>query len=158
RRPDMLATPRMISWPVALLTTLVTVLLTVSSVTSTVVFCACIALALIGPAPAQLALTIATLVNYGNLAIFKVGADGVLIRVVLVAAVLRILPLLRASDFRLLWPVWVFGIVSAVTSAAVSPAVAVSVVKALTFTLAATAVVIAYQRIPPAQLAKLQTW
>jgi O-antigen ligase len=149
----------MISWPVAVLTVVVAGLLAVSHVTTTVLLSACIVLAVLGPSGALQALTIGTLVSYGNPALIGFGPqDGVLVRALLVVAVLRILPLVRASDLRLLWPVLVFGVVSAATSAAASPAVAVSIMKIITFTLTVTAVLVAFRRIPPAQLRKLQSW
>jgi O-antigen ligase len=149
----------MFNWLLAVLTAVVVALLTTSPVVVTIVMSGCIALALLGPARAVQALTIGTLITYANPAIIKMGpADGILLRVVLIAAVVRVLPTMKGSDVRLVWPVWLFGIVLAITSAIVSPAVGVSLMKDITFTLAASVVLVAVNGTPPAQLQKLQTW
>jgi hypothetical protein len=116
-------------------------------------------MAFIGPARALQALTIATLIVYANPAIVKSGpASGILLRLVLIAVVLRMVPTIRASDLRLLWPVWLFALIVALTSVATSPALPISIMKAVTFALAATAVLVAYNRLSPAQLKQIQSW
>jgi hypothetical protein len=148
-----------INWLFVLLTTIVVFLLTTSHVVVTIVMSVCIALALISRVGAMQALTIGTLVNYANPAIIKLGSgDGILLRVVLIVAAVRVLPTMKGSDLRLLWPIWLFGITLAITSTIVSPALAVSLMKVVTFTLAASVTLVAVNGISPAQLQKLQTW
>jgi hypothetical protein len=54
--------------------------------------------------------------------------------------------------------VWVFALISALTSAANSPVVEISMMKIAEFTFAATAILISFNHLTPRQLAKLQTW
>lgn len=149
----------MISWRLAGLIVLAILALATSSVMSTAAMVACLGIAFIGPGRALQALTIATLICYANPAIVKYGpANGLLLRLVLIAVVLRMVPTIRASDLRLLWPVWLFTLIVTLTSVATSPAVPISVMKAVTFALAATAVLMAYNRLTPTQLSQLQAW
>jgi hypothetical protein len=149
----------MISWPLAALVALAVALLAVSPVTSLILLAGCVVAALVGPAYALQALAIATLINYANPQIVKfTPLAGVLDRVVLLAAILRVLPMLRGADLRLVWPIWLFGLLSALTSIATSPALEISVMKVITFTLVATAVVIASGRVRAASVPRLQTW
>jgi hypothetical protein len=151
--------PRLISWRLAALTIVAVGLLAVSPVISTIALTACVLAALVGPAYALQALMIATLITYGNPAIIKLSPlAGVLLRLVLLAAIARMLFMLRGSDVRLLWPIWLFALLSALTSAMRSPALAISLMKILTFTLASTAVLVAFARLQAARLAQMQSW
>lgn len=148
-----------ISWPLALTVTLCVGALAAASAAATVILGACIVAALIGPKQTIQALTAATLIAYANPLIVKPGAaEGVLVRLVLIAAVLRIVPSIRAADLRLVWPVWLFAAVAGVTSWQSSPAVVISSMKVVTFALATTVVLVAYNHLRPAQLAGLQRW
>ncbi len=150
---------RMISWPLACGVTLGVAALAASSVVAVVALGGCVIAALIGPASALQALTIATLITYANPAIVKLGPfAGALLRLVMVAAILRVLPMLRGRDLRLVWPVWLLGAVSAATSYFSSRAFEISIMKVITFTLAATAVLVAFERVRGERLLKLQTW
>ena len=98
---------RMISWPVAALTAVGVALLAVSAKVATIFIGACVLAALIGPAYAIQALTITTLITYANPAIVKLEPEAsALARLVLVAAVLRVLPMVRGADLRRIWPIW----------------------------------------------------
>ncbi|HVN44310.1 MAG TPA: hypothetical protein VMT66_03585 [Steroidobacteraceae bacterium] len=149
----------LISWRLAALLTLGTALLAISPIASIIALIACALAALVGPSYALQALTIATLIAYGNPAIFKSGpTSAILVRLVLLAAVVRALCMLRGSDLRLLWPIGLFGVLSALTSLLRSPAVTISIMKVITFTLASSAVLIAFLRLPAARLPRIQTW
>lgn len=150
---------RLISWRLAVLVAVGIALLAVSPVVSAVVLGGCVVAALLGPGYALRALMIATLVSYANPAIIKLTPEaGALARLVLVAATLRVLPLVRAAHLRLLWPIWLLGALSALTSYMTSPAVSISLMKVITFTLAATVVVVAYGRLDSERQARMQSW
>jgi hypothetical protein len=133
--------------------------LAATSAVAAAVLVGCIIAALLTPKLAVQALMVATLVAYGNGYIIKPAPmEGVLLRLVLAAAVLRILPTVRGSDLRLLWPVWLFSIVEALTSLQTSPAVSISLMKVMEFICGITAVLVAYNHVKPSQLAGLQRW
>lgn len=133
--------------------------LATSSAVGVAVLAACIAAALIGPMQAIQALTVATLVAYGNPHIIKPAAtEGVLLRLVLVAAVLRLAPTIRSSDLGRLWPVWLFAIVEGAVSLKTSPAVVISLMKAAEFAFGVTAVLVAYNHVRGPKLVRLQRW
>lgn len=149
----------MIAWWVAVATVVAVVLMAVSHAFTTVVLGACVFFTLIGPASALRALTVATLVIYANPAVIKLGeGDGILLRVALLTATLRILLTMRSSDLPLVWPIWLFGAIAALTSYETSPAVAISIMKVITFVAATTVVLSAYNRLRPTQLKSLQSW
>ncbi len=148
-----------ISWRVALLVAVACVALASSSVVPTVGMACCVLLAFMGPVRTLQALMVSTLITYSNPHIVKHGvADGVLFRVVLIAAVLRVMVSLRLSDLRLVWPVWLFALTAAATSTATSQALPISLMKIAEFTFATTAVLIAFNHLKPAELARLQSW
>lgn len=147
------------SIPLSIAVVVVILGLAASSVVATAVLAACIVAALISPLRAIQALMVATLVAYGNAHIIKPGpAEGVLLRLVLVAAILRVLPTIRGSDLRLLWPVWLFAAAEGLSSLQTSPAVTISLMKVAEFLCGVTAVLVAYNHVKRAQLAKLQRW
>jgi hypothetical protein len=151
--------PAMISWRIVIGTLAVLAGMWVSGWVSTALVAGCVAAAFVGPQRALQAMMVATLVTYANILIFHPGPfTGVLQRIVLVSMALRILPMIRGSDLRILWPVWVFSLLCAITSAVTSPALPISLMKIVTFAVAATAVLIAFRRITPRALASLQTW
>ena len=151
--------PRLISWRLAALITVGVALLALSPIVSTVALGACVIAALIGPTYALQAMMAATLIAYANPAIIKLAPEsGALLRLVLVAAMLRILPLMRASHLRLLWPIWLFGALMALTSYVKSPAVSISIMKVITFTLASSVVTIAYARLDAERQLRMQSW
>lgn len=154
RRPSEL-----VSWRLAVTFTVGVVALAASPAVGAVVLGACIAAALLGPAQAVQALMVATLVAYGNPAIIKTPPfQGVLLRLVLLAAILRLVPTMRGSDLRLVWPVWLFAIAEAFSSMHDSPAVLISLMKVAELFCGVTAVLIAYNHVRPAQLAGLHRW
>jgi hypothetical protein len=147
------------SWGLALIVTLCVCALAVSSAIATVILAGCIVAALIGPMQAVQALTAATLIAYANPLIVKPGPmEGVLLRLVLIAAVVRVIPMIRGSDLRLVWPAWLFALVEGLSSVQTSPAVVISVMKVVTFGFATTAVLVAYNHVRPSQIAGLQRW
>ena len=151
--------PRLISWRLAALITVGVALLALSPIVSTVALGACVIAALIGPTYALQAMMAATLIAYANPAIIKLAPEsGALLRLVLVAAMLRILPLMRASHLSLLWPIWLFGALMALTSYVKSPAVSISIMKVITFTLASSVVTIAYARLDAERQLRMQSW
>jgi hypothetical protein len=154
RRPAEL-----VSWRLAVVFTIGVVALAASPTVGVVVLGGCIAAALVGPVQAVQALMVATLVAYGNPAIIKPEpGEGVLLRLVLLAAILRLVPTMRGSDLRLVWPVWLFSIAEAFSSIHDSPAVLISLMKVAELFCGVTAVLIAYNHVRPAQLAGLQRW
>jgi hypothetical protein len=154
RRPAEL-----VSWPLALMFTIGVVALAASPAVGAAVLGCCAAAALIGPVQAVQALTVATLVAYGNPSIFKpFPAEGVLLRVVLLAAILRLVPTMRGSDLRLVWPVWLFSAAEAYSSVQESPAVYISLMKVAEFFCGVTALLIAFNHMKTSQLASLQRW
>jgi hypothetical protein len=149
----------LISWRLAAVFAVGAAALAASSAVGTAVLAGCVVAALVSPLRAIQALTVATLVAYGNPAIIEQSpAVGVLLRLVLLCAIVRVVPTLRASDLRLLWPVWLFSLVEALSSLQTSPAVAISMMKVLEFSSGVTAVLIAYNHIKPPELASLQRW
>lgn len=151
--------PELVSWRLALIFAIGVGALVASSVAGTVILGCCVAAALIGPKQAIQALMVATLVAYGNTGIIKASAtEGVLLRLVLIAAVVRLVPTMRGSDLRLVWPVWLFSIVEAFSSIQESPAVTISLMKVAEFICGVTAVLIAYNHVKPSQLASLHRW
>ena len=147
----------MISWPLAVIFTVGVGALAASPAAGTVILGGCVAAALIGPAQALQALAVATLIAYGNPHIIKPPPmGGVLLRFVLIAAALRVAPTLRGSDLRLLWPVWLLSLVAILTSILTSPAVDISIMKAVEFFLGVTTVLVAYNHVRRSQLERLQ--
>lgn len=154
RRPTEL-----VSWRLAVAFTTGVVALAVSPVVGTIVLGGCVAAALIGPVQAVQALMVATLVAYGNPAIIKPApVEGVLLRLVLLAAILRLVPTMRGSDLRLVWPMWLFATAEAFSSLHHSPAALISLMKVAELFCGVTAVLIAYNHVRPAQLAGLHRW
>lgn len=148
-----------VSWWLALVFAVGIVALAASPAVGTVVLGGCVCAALIGPVQAVQALTVATLVAYGNPAIIKPSPiGGVLLRLVLLAAILRLVPTMRSSDLRLVWPVWVFSIAEAFSSLQESPALLISLMKVAELFCGVTAVLVAYNRVKAAQLAGLHRW
>ncbi len=154
RRPTDL-----VSWRLAVAFTIGVVALAASPAVGAAVLGCCVAAALIGPVQAVQALTMATLVAYGNPDIIKPAAgEGVLLRLVLLAAIVRLVPTMRSSDLRLVWPVWLFSLAEAFSSMQDSPAVVISLMKVAELFCGVTAVLIAYNHVKPAQLAGLHRW
>lgn len=149
----------LVSWRLAVVFTIGVAALATSSAVGVTVLGCCVAAALIGPVQAIQALTVATLVAYGNPAIIKPGQpEGVLLRLVLLAAIVRLVPTMRASDLRLVWPVWLFALTEAFSSVHNSPAVLISLMKVAELFCGVTAVLIAYNHVKPTQLADLHRW
>ena len=135
------------------------VALAASPVVGLIVLGGCVAAALVGPVQAVQALMVATLVAYGNPAIIKPAPEaGVLLRLVFLAAIFRLVPTMRGSDLRLVWPVWLFSIAEAFSSIHDSPAMLISLMKVAELFCGVTAVLIAYNHVRPAQLAGLHRW
>src|SRR5215469_4070745 len=149
----------LISWRLAVIFTLGVLALAASPAVATVVLAGCVAASLIGPVQAVQALMVATLVVYGNPAIIKPApVEGVLLRLVLLAAIVRLVPTIRGSDLRLVWPVWLFSIAEAFSSIQESQAVLISLMKVAELFCGVTAVLVAYNHVRPAQLAGLHRW
>ena len=148
----------MISWLLALALSLAMLALALPGA-STLAMGACVVAAFLGPVRTLQGLMVATLVMYANPHFVKHGTfDGVIFRLVLISAVLRVLFSLRASDVRLIWPVWLFALVALCTSWSTSPALAISLMKIGEFTFATTAVLIAFNHLKPNEVTRLQSW
>ena len=149
----------LVSWRLAVVFTIAIAALAASPAVGAAVLGGCIAAALIGPVQAIQALMVATLVAYGNPHIIKPApAEGVLLRLVLLAAIIRLVPTMRGSDLRLVWPVWLFSVAEAFSSLQESPAVLISLMKVAELFCGVTAVLIAYNHVKPSQLAGLHRW
>jgi len=149
----------MISWGAVTLVTAGVVAMHFSGIVSTVILSGCVVAALVGPGPALKAMMIGTLIAYGNPLLFPPGpAAGILLRVVLIVMALRVLPMMRGADVRLIWPLWLFSIVAALTSWIQSPALPISLMKIVTFIVATSAVLVAFRRLSPAEMRRIQTW
>src|SRR5579863_3429431 len=145
RRPS-----EVVSWRLAVIFTVGIAALAASPAVGAVVLGGCVAAALIGPVQAVQALMVATLVAYGNPAIIKPSpAEGVLLRLVLLAAIVRLVPTMRSSDLRLVWPVWLFSIAEAFSSLQESPALLISLMKVAELFCGVSAVLIAYNHVKP---------
>jgi hypothetical protein len=126
---------------------------------TTVMLAVLLVWALRGPEGCIQAMTLATLLSYLNPAIGVLPSEAaILSRLILVAAALRVLPMLRARDIALLWPVWTFSLVACVLSTVSSSSVPISVMKAVTFAVAASTVITAYGSLSPRRIASLQRW
>lgn len=154
RRPS-----EIVSWRLAVVFTIGVAALAASPAVGVAVLGCCIAAALIGPVQAIQALMVATLVAYGNPHIIKPSpAEGVLLRLVLLTAIVRLVPTMRSSDLRLVWPVWLFSLAEAFSSFYDSPAVFISLMKVAELFCGVTAVLIAYNHVKPSRLASLHRW
>jgi hypothetical protein len=112
-----------------------------------------------GPAECVQSLTLATLLTYLSPAIAEPTSEsGIIARVVLILAALRFLPTLRSRDLRTLWPVCVFSVLAAILSTISSSSVPISIMKVLTFAVAVSTVITAYNSLSPNQVARLQKW
>jgi len=148
-----------LSWPLAAAFVIGAAALTVSPGVVTAELALCVAWALVGPRQAIQALAVSVLITYANPALVTFGtSSGALARLVLIAAALRVLPTMRQTDLSLLWPVWLFSLTAALVSWISSPALAISVMKIITFTLATTTILVAFGRLTPRRLEQLQTW
>jgi len=157
--PAMRRPSDLVSWRLAVIFTAGVAALAASPVVGAIVLGCCAAAALLGPKQAVQALMVATLVAYGNPYIIKPSpAGGVLLRLVMLAAILRLVPTIRGSDLRLILPVWVFSIAEAFSSYQTSPALLISLMKVAELFCGVTAVLIAYNHVRPTQLAQLHRW
>ena len=149
----------MISWVLVVAMIIVIGALATSSVVTTGALIACAILGLMGPMRALQALMAATLIVYANPLVVKAAPmGGVLLRLVLILVVLRMVPTVRSTDLRLVWPVWLLAIVAATASAVTSPVLSISIMKITEFVLASTAVLVSFNHLKAGELAKLQVW
>jgi len=147
------------SWPLAVLFVLGAAVLKVSSGAVTAVLAVCVAWALIGPKQAIQSMALAVLIEYWNPELATLGPlSGVLVRLVLLIAAIRVLPSLRATDIGLLWPLWMFSLLAALTSASASPAVTISIMKVITFVVASSTALVAFSRLTQKQTAQVRSW
>lgn len=112
-----------------------------------------------GPTECIRSLVLATCLTYLNSGIGVLPPEaGILARVILVVAAARVLPAMRSRDVPLLWPVWAFSLVAACLSYASSSSVSISIMKVITFAVAASTVITAYNSLTPPQISRLQRW
>jgi hypothetical protein len=147
------------SWKLALLFVLGEVALLTSPVVVNIALVLCVVWALFGPRQAIQALAMSVIVMYSNEALVTLSsASGALSRLVLIAAALRVWPLIRLSDLGRIWPIWLFAVLAASTSMMTSPAVAISIMKVITFAVVTTTIIVAYNQLSLRRLEELQTW
>jgi hypothetical protein len=148
-----------LSWMLALAFAIAAVTLTLSPAFVTGALIACALWALVGPRQAIQAMTLSVFIGYANPALVTFGtASGALMRLVLLAAAIRVLPLVRIKDVSVLWPVWAFSLLAALLSAHASPAPAISLMKIVTFAVAVTTVIVAFSRVRSSALPGLERW
>ena len=115
--------------------------------------------ALRGPAACIQALTLATWLTYLSPPIVELPSEaGILARALLIVAAIRVLPLLRAREARLLWPVWLFSLIAALLSCIASPAVPISIMKVVTFAVAVSTVLTSFDALSAQQVSRMQRW
>jgi hypothetical protein len=146
-----------VPWMIALLAGLAAAHL--SPVGITVSLALLLAWSLLGPAACIQSLTLATCLTYLNPGIGVLPTEaGILGRAILVVAAVRVLPVLRIRDLTLLWPIWAFSLVAAILSFIASSSVSISIMKVITFAVAASTVITAYNSLPPQRISGLQRW
>jgi len=112
-----------------------------------------------GPLAALQSLSVFVVVRNFNPQLAAHGAlSGLLAWALPLAVSVRFLPLITARSLRVLAPLWLFCAVAALCSTLTSPAVAVSIMKAATLAVVASGVLIANQRLTPAETRALGTW
>lgn len=115
--------------------------------------------ALLRPLAAMQSLSLFVVVRSLNPQLAAHGAlSGVLGWALPLLVSVRLLPLITGQSLRLLGPLWLFCAVAALCSVLMSPAVAVSIMKAATLALIASGVLIGCQRLTPAETRALGTW
>jgi len=148
-----------LSWPLALLFTALLAGLCVSPVAVTVAVIGLLVWALIGPLQALQALLLAIIVKYLNPGLVHFGGEaGFLLWLVPLAAGVRVLPRLRTQHLRILAFVWAFALAAGILSLHSSPAVAISVMKLITFVWVISTVIVAYGSLASRQIETLTTW
>jgi hypothetical protein len=130
-----------------------------SAVSVTVALGLLLVWALRGPEACIQALTLATLLTYLSPPIVELPPEaGILARALLIVAAIRVLPLLRARDVRLLWPVWLFSLIAALLSTVASSSVPISIMKIVTFAVAVSTVLTAFNALSVQQVSRIQRW
>lgn len=128
-------------------------------VATTVLLAALLPWSLVGSLAALQALALSAMLTYVNPGLVdSSGTAGLLIRLVLLAAALRVLPTLRLRHLKLLWPAWTFALIAGATSIAASPALDVSLMKVAIFVLATTTVLGATANLDAAQRERFGAW
>lgn len=115
--------------------------------------------ALTGPLAALKSLSLFVVVRNFNPLLAAHGAlSGMLAWALPLVVSVRFLPLVTTQSLRVLAPLWLFCAVAALCSVLTSPAIAVSVMKAATLAVVGSGVLIASQRLTPAETGSLGTW
>ena len=147
------------SWHWALIFLAGAIPLMLSSAATTAVLVACSVWALIGPGHAVRALAVSAIVAFANPALVQSAPQaGILFRLTMLCAVIGVLPRIKAKDLEAIWPIWAFSLVAALTSAVVSPALEVSMMKVVTFAVAASTGIVAFRHMRAPLLAKTEAW
>jgi hypothetical protein len=112
-----------------------------------------------GPEQALQSLSLLVVIKFLNPALVTFdGASAVLLVVVPLLAGLRILPLVRFADLRLVGPVVLFSAGAALCSIVSSHALAISLLKAGTFGWIIATVLVAWKRLQPLSVIGIGTW
>ena len=148
-----------VSWLAAIFLVLGAAALHISTGLVTAALALCGAWALIGPRQALQSLALAAVISYWNPELATFGpASGILERLVLVLAALRVLPLLGTAGWKMVWPVWLFSLCAALTSAIASVALSISIMKVITFVIAVSTVLVGFSALSPRDLARMRNW
>lgn len=146
-----------VQWAIVVIAGLVAAHL--SAVSVTIALGLLLVWALRGPEACIQALTLATLLTYLSPPIVELPSEaGILARALLIVAAVRVLPLLRSREARLLWPVWLFSLVAALLSSVASSSVPISIMKVVTFAVAVSTVLTAFNALSAQQVARIQRW
>jgi hypothetical protein len=134
-------------------------LLTTSRAVVTIVLVLLCIWALLGPARAVQAMALAVVVKYANPALVDQGAEtGALSWLVLLAAGLRVLPMISFKDASTLAFVWCFAALAALLSFSGSTALPISLLKAATFAWVISTLFVALRALTPLEIARLNAW
>ena len=147
------------SWTLLAIQAAVLVSVTVNSTVTDVICVGMTICALRGPAWALSSLSLLVVIRYFNPALVHNGTISSSLSWAFPLIVsIRVLPLMRIVDLRLVGPLWLFCIVAIVCSIIASPALAVSVMKAVSLAVIAAAVLVASLRLTSRETAALGDW
>jgi O-antigen ligase len=148
-----------ISWRIVTLQAALLGSTAVSPVATDIVCVILALLALGGPLASLQSLSLAVVIRSGNpeLVHYGVAANALLFAIPLIAS-LRLLPLIRLTDIRIVGPLWMFCAVAVACSLVASPAPVVSVFKASSLAVIAGSVLVANLRLSQSEVGALGRW
>jgi hypothetical protein len=146
------------SWRLAVMFVVLVATLMISPLVD-VVLLALVIWALRGGTATIQALELSVLVKYMNPGLVRYDLySGALLWLVIIVAALRVASEVSPRQLRRLVPVAVYVVIAALLSVAVSPAVAISLMKLLTFALVVCTVVMSADTLSASERESLQTW